>query len=147
MSSSNFKILPFDSMVGDTFPLDDGNVTEVTLKDETRLSLQCPALSGIPPKKATLIWSYGPEDAKSTTVIGIFNLPDGSKTEYSSKRNDCLSISPDGNLLLNNCVQDGDIRYWCHFFHPTGNMVRSYVLVKGKSQSLNNSTVWSSRIF
>ena len=125
----------FDSLIGDTFPLDGGSTTEgkpVTFRAGTKFSLRCPALSGISPGKGTLIWSYGPVDARSTTVIGTFNLPDGPKTPHRSKDNGCLNISMEGLLLLNNCSQDGDVRYWCHVFSANSNLNRSYILVKGK---------------
>ena len=130
------RFSPSDSMIGNTLPLDSGSPIEgesVTFRPQTKFSLQCPALSDSSPSKGILIWSYGPVDVQSTTVIGTFNLPGGSKTEYSSKDNGCLGISTEGSLLLNNCSQDGDMRYWCHFFPRSGNLIRSYVLVKGKA--------------
>ncbi|XP_022083696.1 uncharacterized protein LOC110975472 [Acanthaster planci] len=120
-------------VIGDQFPLDSGSAIEgdpVTFRPHTRFTLHCPALSGIARTKGTLIWSYGSPDAQSTTVIGTFNLLDGSHTMNSLKNHSCLGVSTNRSLLLNNCSQDGDVRYWCHVFPANDNLIRSYVLIK-----------------
>ncbi|XP_038061256.1 uncharacterized protein LOC119731983 [Patiria miniata] len=118
-------------VIGDRFPLDDGIAVEgdnVTFKPISRFSLQCPAFSDIPlTAKATLFWSFGdPDPEPYTTVIGTLNLPDGPKKIYYQVE-DCLGITMEGALLLNNCFQDGDVRYWCHVFPATDDLIRSYV--------------------
>ncbi|XP_038061550.1 uncharacterized protein LOC119732196 [Patiria miniata] len=124
-------------VIGDRFPLDGGSAKEgdsVTIKPETRFSLQCPALSDISlTTKATLFWSFGANDAESTTVIGTLNLPDGLKKMYDLGK-DCLGISMEGALLFNNCSQDDDVRYWCHVFPANDNLIRSYVDVLKESK-------------
>ncbi|XP_038061289.1 uncharacterized protein LOC119732008 [Patiria miniata] len=118
-------------VIGDRFPLDEANATEgdsVTIKPESRFSLRCPALSDISlTTKSTLFWSFGAPDAESTTVIGTMNLPDGPIKMSDLGDNSCLGISIEGALLLNNCSQDGDVRYWCHVFPANGDLIRSYV--------------------
>ncbi|XP_038054137.1 uncharacterized protein LOC119726494 [Patiria miniata] len=117
-------------VIGDRFPLDGGSATEgdsVSFKPETRFSPQCPALSDISlTSRATLFWSFGDPDAESTTVIGTLNLPDGP-IKMTDLGKDCLGISMEGALLLNNCSQDGDVTYWCHVFPANGDLIRSYV--------------------
>ncbi|XP_038054159.1 uncharacterized protein LOC119726504 isoform X2 [Patiria miniata] len=118
-------------VIGDRFPLDDGTATEgdsVTFNPKTRFSLQCPALSVdiSLTRKATLFWSFGATDEESTTVIGTLNLPDGPIKMADLGKN-CLGISMEGALLLNNCSQDGDVRYWCVVFPANDDLIRSYV--------------------
>ncbi|XP_038061492.1 uncharacterized protein LOC119732152 [Patiria miniata] len=134
-------------VIGDRFPLDGGSAKEgdsVTIKPETRFSLQCPALSDISlTTKATLFWSFGANDAESATVIGTLNLPDGPQKMYDLGK-DCLGISMEGALLFNNCSQDDDVRYWCHVFPANDNLIRSYVdvLIENSNGGPRSSNVF-----
>ncbi|XP_038061528.1 uncharacterized protein LOC119732177 [Patiria miniata] len=131
-------------VIGDRIPLDGGIATEgdsVTIKPETGFSLQCPALSDISlTTKATLFWSFGANDAESTTVIGTLNLPDGT-IKMSDLGKDCLGISMGGALLLNNCSQNDDVRYWCHVFPVNGDLIRSHVDVLLKDSNGDPETI------
>ena len=133
------------STPGDTFPLDGGNATAgktVTYRPNGRFTLRCPA--GVEPSlttKATFIWSSGAPHARNTTVIGKLILPERHKTMSDLGGNRCFDISFEGSLLLTNCSQDDDVRYWCHVF-PEGDVLRrSYVDVIAKSEYTFSSSL------
>ena len=117
---------------GNEFPLDGGVARAgetVILKPNVRLTLECPVgLNNAGVNETTVFWSYGaPDDRQSTTVIGKLILPERRKTTSDLGGNRCFDISSEGSLLLTNCSQNGDVRYWCHVFSEGGVLHRYYV--------------------
>ncbi|XP_038061304.1 uncharacterized protein LOC119732015 [Patiria miniata] len=121
-------------VIGNYFLLDGGIAVEgrtCTLQPGKNLTLQCPSASSISmTSKAHLYWSFAAPDARITTVIGTLNLPDGSMEMSDLRDNDCFQITLEGSLLLNNCSQDGDVRFWCHIFPEKAYLLRSFVDVE-----------------
>ncbi|XP_022083760.1 uncharacterized protein LOC110975520 isoform X2 [Acanthaster planci] len=118
-------------VTGDRFPLDGGRATAgeaVYFESDRKLTLTCPADFKISwTTEALIIWSYGKPTEENTAVIGQLSLPDGTKTLSDLKDKGCLGITSEGSLILNNCSQDGDVRYWCHVFQYKEGVIRAYV--------------------
>ena len=121
---------------GDEFPLDGGDVEAadvVNFEPNRRFTLRCPTGPNITlTTKSTVFWSSGAPGELTSTVIGIFHLPERRKTKSDLGSNRCFDISYGGSLLLTNCSQDGDVRYWCHVFPYDDVLHRSYVDVVSK---------------
>ncbi|XP_038061316.1 uncharacterized protein LOC119732020 [Patiria miniata] len=117
-------------IIGNQFPLDGGSATAddaVSFEPDRKLSFTCLAKRNISlTTKATLFWSYGALDAHTTTVVGKLDLL-GVFMTLSDLGDDCFQTSTEGSLILNNCSQDDDVRYWCHVFPDGGVVIRSYV--------------------
>ncbi|XP_022083655.1 uncharacterized protein LOC110975450 isoform X2 [Acanthaster planci] len=116
-------------VIGDNFPLDDGRpisgVSE-TFEPGKEMTLACLARPNISVNEAIVFWSFGKPDKKTATFIGKLNLPEGTKKLSDLGDRGCFDITPEGSLILNNCFQDGDVRYWCHVFYEKHDLVRSY---------------------
>ena len=116
---------------GDKFPLDSSNVPTPSadkLKAGKSYTLPCQAVSNVTEiqSRATLIWSFGTPSEQTTTVIGRLTLPESSILMSDLGDKACYNITSEGSLHLNDCSQDGDIRFWCHVFLEH-DMLRSYV--------------------
>ncbi|XP_022083874.1 uncharacterized protein LOC110975595 [Acanthaster planci] len=125
-------------VIGDSFPLDDMKsiaADQVTFEPGQRFELPCPAKSNLSETtKATLVWSYGTSDKRSSTVIGTRNLPDGSKSMSDLGGKRCFDIASNGSLL-SNCSDEDDVRYWCHVFPHDSLLRRSHVDVSFHTQN------------
>ena len=65
-------------------------------------------------------------DAQTTTVIGTLHFSKDSKEILPQDENSCFDISGKGELIMTNCFQNSDVRYWCHVFLEGENLRRSF---------------------
>ncbi|XP_038061096.1 uncharacterized protein LOC119731882 [Patiria miniata] len=138
-------------VIGRKFPLDGGDVSsssKIYFKAGTNYTLPCQAASdsaeiGSP---ATVFWSFAKLGNATTTVIGRLHIPGGSKKMSDPRDNNCFSISPEGALFLNGCLEEEDVRYWCHVFPENELLIKSYVDLVVKSEYVHRTCLDSMRL-
>ncbi|XP_022106374.1 uncharacterized protein LOC110987702 isoform X2 [Acanthaster planci] len=143
--NSSFDDLLDCHVFGEQFPLGSKpsvRGTSVTYEPGKVQILRCPTgLNVTAMSKATLLWSFGARDANSVTVIGRIDIVDGNST-VSELGKICVSISSEGSLHLDDCPQNGDVRYWCHVF-ANNELWQSYIDVLTQDRAWLTSVIVS----